>query len=53
LYRSPVHPRKSDLGTELKRQGNDYIYSEAILGRTARRLMEGYVPVPEKYFSSL
>jgi 2-methylaconitate cis-trans-isomerase PrpF len=41
-----------EVGAELKRQGGDYIYSEAILGRTARRLMEGYVLVPEKYFSS-
>ena len=40
------------VGTELKRQGDDYIYTEAILGRTARRLMEGYVLVPEKYFNS-
>jgi 2-methylaconitate cis-trans-isomerase PrpF len=41
-----------EVGAELKRQGGNYIYSEAILGRTARRLMEGYVLVPEKYFSS-
>ena len=27
-----------------------YHYREAVLGRTARRLMEGSVLVPEKYF---
>jgi 2-methylaconitate cis-trans-isomerase PrpF len=42
-----------EVGTELKRQGDDHIYSKAILGRTARRLMEVYVLVPQKYFSSL
>jgi 2-methylaconitate cis-trans-isomerase PrpF len=42
-----------EVGTELKRKGDDYLYSEAILGRTARRLMEGYVLVPEKYFRPL
>ena len=41
-----------EVGVELKGQGDDYIYSKAILGRTARRLMEGYVLVPEKYFRS-
>ena len=41
-----------EVGTEFKRQGDDYIYAEAIIGRTARRLMEGYVLVPEKYFTS-
>jgi 2-methylaconitate cis-trans-isomerase PrpF len=28
-----------------------YHYREAVLGRTARRLMEGSVLVPEKYFT--
>jgi hypothetical protein len=42
-----------EVGTELKRQGDGYLYAKAILGRTARRLMEGYVLVPEKYFSAL
>lgn len=41
-----------EVGTELKRQDDGYLYSKAILGRTARRLMEGYVLVPQKYFSS-
>jgi len=40
-----------EVGTELNRKGDEYIYSEAILGRTARRLMEGYVLVPERYFN--
>jgi len=34
------------------KKGNKYKYEEAVIGRTARRLMEGYVCVPEKYFSS-
>jgi 2-methylaconitate cis-trans-isomerase PrpF len=33
---------------EKKESGPEYI--EAVLGRTARRLMEGYVCVPEKFF---
>ena len=41
-----------EVGTELKRRDDGYLYAKAILGRTARRLMEGYVLVPEKYFSS-
>jgi len=35
---------------KIEKQGTSYYYAEAILGRTARRLMEGYVLVPEKYF---
>lgn len=31
----------------------DFHYVEAVAGRTARRLMEGYVLVPEKFFSKL
>jgi hypothetical protein len=30
-----------------------FCYAEAIAGRTARRLMEGFVLVPEKFFSKL
>ena len=30
-----------------------FYYAEAIAGRTARRLMEGFVLVPEKFFSKL
>ena len=40
-----------EVGVELKGQGAGCTYAKAILGRTARRLMEGYVLVPEKYFS--
>jgi 2-methylaconitate cis-trans-isomerase PrpF len=35
---------------EIEKKGNTYNYAEAMLGRTARRLMEGYVLVPKKYF---
>jgi len=35
---------------EIEKKGNSYEYKEAVLGRTARRLMDGYVYVPEKYF---
>ena len=41
-----------EVGVELKGQGAGFTYSKAILCRTARRLMEGYVLVPEKYFRS-
>ena len=39
-----------EVGVELEGQGDGCTYSKAILGRTARRLMEGYVLVPEKHF---
>ena len=38
------------IGAELEKKGNSFEYGEAVLGRTARRLMDGYVYVPEKYF---
>lgn len=38
------------VGAEVEKKGNSYEYKEAVLGRTARRLMDGYVYVPEKYF---
>ena len=38
------------VGAEVEKEGNSYEYKEAVLGRTARRLMDGYVYVPEKYF---
>ena len=38
------------IGARVKKTSEDYQYLEAVLGRTARRLMEGYVCVPEKYF---
>ena len=39
-----------DLGPAIDQEGNDCVYREAIVGRTARRLMEGYVLVPEEHF---
>ncbi len=38
------------VGAEVEKRGSRYEYKEAVLGRTARRLMDGYVYVPEKYF---
>jgi 2-methylaconitate cis-trans-isomerase PrpF len=40
-----------EVGASVKENGDGFVYREAVLGRTARRLMEGYVLVPEKYFS--
>lgn len=39
-----------EVGAVVKETKGDFNYKEAILGRTARRLMEGNVLVPEKYF---
>jgi hypothetical protein len=39
-----------EIGAVVEKSGNAYIYREAVLGRTARRLMEGRVLVPAKYF---
>jgi hypothetical protein len=36
--------------SEVEKQGNRYEEGKAVLGRTARRLMDGYGYVPEKYF---
>ena len=38
------------VGAEVNKKGNSFEFKEAVVGRTARRLMEGYVYVPEKYF---
>ncbi|MFQ5822272.1 MAG: 2-methylaconitate cis-trans isomerase PrpF family protein [Candidatus Heimdallarchaeota archaeon] len=38
------------IGAEVEEKGSSYEYKEAVLGRTARRLMDGYVYVPERYF---
>jgi 2-methylaconitate cis-trans-isomerase PrpF len=38
------------VGAEVERKGNGFEYREAVLCRTARRLMDGYVYVPEKHF---
>jgi len=37
-----------EIGVEIAGSGNAYEFIEAVVGRTARRLMEGYVCVPEK-----
>jgi 2-methylaconitate cis-trans-isomerase PrpF len=39
-----------EVGAKINRQDNTYEYMEAFVIRTARRLMEGHVLVPEKYF---
>ena len=38
-----------EVGAVVEETGGNFNYKEAILGRTARRLMEGHVLVPEKY----
>ncbi|UCG65857.1 MAG: 3-methylitaconate isomerase [Deltaproteobacteria bacterium] len=38
------------VGAIIEKKGNTYEFKEALLSRTARRLMDGYVYVPEKYF---
>ena len=40
-----------DVGAVIESRAGDYIYREAILGRTARRLMEGNVLVPAHCFA--
>jgi len=40
-----------EMGAIVKETRDGFNYTEAVLGRTARRLMEGYVLVPEKYFN--
>jgi 2-methylaconitate cis-trans-isomerase PrpF len=39
-----------DVGAVIEGDGKTCVYREAVIGRTARRLMEGYVLVPEKHF---
>lgn len=38
------------VGAEVNKKDNSYEFKEAVVGRTARRLMDGYVYVPERYF---
>jgi 2-methylaconitate cis-trans-isomerase PrpF len=38
------------VGARLTVKDNQYVYEEAVMDRTARRLMEGYVLVPERFF---
>ena len=39
-----------DIGAVIDGEGDQCVYKEAVIGRSARRLMEGYVLVPEAYF---
>lgn len=39
-----------DVGAVIAMEGEDCVYREALIGRTARRLMEGYVLVPTSVF---
>jgi len=39
-----------DVGAQIEKRDGVPLYVEASIGRTARRLMEGYVLVPEKHF---
>lgn len=39
-----------DIGAVIDTQDDRCAYKKAVIGRTARRLMEGYVLVPEAYF---
>jgi len=39
-----------DVEAIVEKQGDTYFIKEAAYGRTARRLMEGYVCIPEKHF---
>ena len=41
-----------EVGALMEKVNGETWYREAILGRTARRLMEGYVLVPEKTFKT-
>jgi len=40
-----------DVGAVIETRSGTSIYKEAVLGRTARRLMEGHVLVPERFFN--
>ena len=39
------------VAAEMKKNGGEYVYVEGKLKRTARRIMSGYVYVPQKHFS--
>ena len=41
------------VGVAITKKGKRYEYKEAVVGRTARRLMDGHVYVPQKYFHKL
>ncbi len=38
------------VGVAITKKGKSYEYKEAVVGRTARRLMDGHVYVPQRYF---
>jgi 2-methylaconitate cis-trans-isomerase PrpF len=40
-----------DVGAVVDMDGEKYVYREAVIGRSARRLMEGHVMVPEEVFA--
>lgn len=40
------------VGVEIEHNGNGVSIKEAAVGRTARRLMDGYVYVPERVFQA-
>jgi 2-methylaconitate cis-trans-isomerase PrpF len=42
-----------EVGAIMEKNNGEFRYREAVLGRTARRLMEGYVLVPEKVFKTV
>ena len=42
-----------DIGAVIEQDGKDYIYREAVVGRTARRLMEGHVLIEDRHFQPL
>ena len=47
------HPSGTiDVGAQISTRNGAYHYEEAVLARTARRLMEGHVLVPQKWFPS-
>jgi 2-methylaconitate cis-trans-isomerase PrpF len=39
-----------DVEAKVEKQGDTYVLKEAAYGRTARRLMEGHILVPDRYF---
>ncbi|MFH0845675.1 MAG: PrpF domain-containing protein [Pseudomonadota bacterium] len=38
------------IGVRIRKDAKGYEYEEAMVGRTARRLMDGYVHIPHRYF---
>jgi hypothetical protein len=38
------------IGVAMEKKGEEFAYKEALVNRTARRLMDGYVYVPRKHF---